>query len=247
MRGFLVFKRSTKRPVDHVFACRVGTELQSGNRFARATPSLPSQTGPRCCSLNQARITNRHVGYRCPPSPIAVSSSIFSTRFWLCRPLSLHPFALLIYLASHAMDPSKAEGYRTPPSPPPSTAPPHATAIPATSLNQVLYPPTCPAATATLQVQPKLPTPWSTGLFDCCDDVGNCMQSHASTLPALLSTYICIYIWHNLSGDVYFIIVKNLAGCVTCFCPCVTFGQIAEIVDKGSICKSFIMSVSPLC
>ncbi|XP_073109386.1 protein PLANT CADMIUM RESISTANCE 2-like [Elaeis guineensis] len=93
------------------------------------------------------------------------------------------------------MDPSKAEGYHTPPSPSPATAPSLATAIPATSLNQV-YPPSCPAP-ATLQVQSKLPTPWSTGLFDCCDDVGNC--------------------------------------CVTCFCPCVTFGQVAEIVDQGSI------------
>ncbi|XWS34457.1 hypothetical protein CRYUN_Cryun21dG0040100 [Craigia yunnanensis] len=25
-----------------------------------------------------------------------------------------------------------------------------------------------------------------------------------------------------------------LSGCMTCWCPCVTFGQIAEIVDKGS-------------
>ncbi|GKV52770.1 hypothetical protein SLEP1_g59336 [Rubroshorea leprosula] len=24
--------------------------------------------------------------------------------------------------------------------------------------------------------------------------------------------------------------------CITCWCPCVTFGQIAEIVDRGSIC-----------
>lgn len=25
-------------------------------------------------------------------------------------------------------------------------------------------------------------------------------------------------------------------GCITCWCPCMTFGQIAEIVDKGSSC-----------
>ncbi|PPS06883.1 hypothetical protein GOBAR_AA13766 [Gossypium barbadense] len=25
--------------------------------------------------------------------------------------------------------------------------------------------------------------------------------------------------------------------CITCWCPCVTFGQIAEIVDKGSSCN----------
>ncbi|KAF8653031.1 hypothetical protein HU200_062469 [Digitaria exilis] len=38
--------------------------------------------------------------------------------------------------------------------------------------------------------------PWSTGLFDCFDDVGNC--------------------------------------CVTFLFPCVTFGQVAEIADRGS-------------
>lgn len=35
------------------------------------------------------------------------------------------------------------------------------------------------------------------------------------------------------------------ANClITCFCPCVTFGQIAEIVNKGDICKfDFITTV----
>ncbi|XP_078441120.1 protein PLANT CADMIUM RESISTANCE 2-like [Wolffia australiana] len=37
---------------------------------------------------------------------------------------------------------------------------------------------------------------WTTGLWDCTDDVGNC--------------------------------------CITCWCPCITFGQIAEILDRGS-------------
>ncbi|PAN06700.1 hypothetical protein PAHAL_1G281700 [Panicum hallii] len=45
-------------------------------------------------------------------------------------------------------------------------------------------------------VVPAPPAPWSTGLFDCFDDVGNC--------------------------------------CVTCLFPCITFGQVAEIVDRGS-------------
>ncbi|RWV79593.1 hypothetical protein GW17_00059249, partial [Ensete ventricosum] len=31
---------------------------------------------------------------------------------------------------------------------------------------------------STLRVQPPLPAPWSTGLFDCCDDVGNCKPSY---------------------------------------------------------------------
>ncbi|KAK3002393.1 hypothetical protein RJ639_020873 [Escallonia herrerae] len=39
--------------------------------------------------------------------------------------------------------------------------------------------------------------------------------------------------------------------CITCWCPCITFGQIAEIVDKGSTCKSnelidkFLVYTSP--
>jgi len=37
---------------------------------------------------------------------------------------------------------------------------------------------------------------WSTGLFHCMDDPGNCL--------------------------------------ITCLCPCITFGQIADIVDKGT-------------
>ncbi|TKW39938.1 hypothetical protein SEVIR_1G212900v4 [Setaria viridis] len=42
----------------------------------------------------------------------------------------------------------------------------------------------------------QAPAPWSTGLFDCFDDPGNC--------------------------------------CVTLLFPCITFGQVAEIVDRGS-------------
>ncbi|RDX99604.1 Protein PLANT CADMIUM RESISTANCE 2, partial [Mucuna pruriens] len=32
----------------------------------------------------------------------------------------------------------------------------------------------------------------------------------------------------------------QLSGCITCWCPCVTFGQVAEIVDKGSTCKKLV-------
>lgn len=35
-------------------------------------------------------------------------------------------------------------------------------------------------------------------------------------------------------------LVLKFSGCLTCWCPCITFGQIAEIVDKGSSCKSFM-------
>lgn len=31
------------------------------------------------------------------------------------------------------------------------------------------------------------------------------------------------------------------SGCLTCFCPCITFGLIAEIVDKGNTCKYIVI------
>ncbi|KAJ6803872.1 cell number regulator 2-like [Iris pallida] len=74
-----------------------------------------------------------------------------------------------------AMDP-RAAYYPQPPPPPVSTG------FPMSSTDQP-YP-----------SQKQLG--WSTGLFDCFDDCGNC--------------------------------------CITWCCPCVTFGQIAEIVDRGS-------------
>uniref|UniRef100_A0A0E0K5J7 Cell number regulator 1 n=1 Tax=Oryza punctata TaxID=4537 RepID=A0A0E0K5J7_ORYPU len=63
-------------------------------------------------------------------------------------------------------------------------------------------PPTAPPP-ATYQL-PTMNTPrtgggltrWSTGLFHCMDDPGNCL--------------------------------------ITCVCPCITFGQVADIVDKGT-------------
>ncbi|CAA6658920.1 unnamed protein product [Spirodela intermedia] len=89
--------------------------------------------------------------------------------------------------------PAPAPAPASPPPPPPPTAPP-------------LQPPP-PAGEEPLRMAPLLPqgraasaayrpSPWSSGLCDCFDDVGNC--------------------------------------CITCLCPCVTFGQIAEIVDGGS-------------
>lgn len=38
--------------------------------------------------------------------------------------------------------------------------------------------------------------------------------------------------------DVFlFVLILLIAGCLTCWCPCITFGRVAEIVDKGSSCK----------
>ncbi|CAA7400862.1 unnamed protein product [Spirodela intermedia] len=73
--------------------------------------------------------------------------------------------------------------------------PPPSVGIPAAGVNQYYKPPE--HLPRPLQVEPQATlTPWSTGLCQCCDDVGNC--------------------------------------CITCWCPCVTFGKIAEIVDRGS-------------
>ncbi|KAF7111547.1 hypothetical protein CFC21_111547 [Triticum aestivum] len=56
--------------------------------------------------------------------------------------------------------------------------------------------PAAPTTRALVHAQPPV-HPWTTGLFDCAEDPGNC--------------------W------------------MTCFCPCVTFGLVAEIVDRGSL------------
>ncbi|KAK7850269.1 protein plant cadmium resistance 2, partial [Quercus suber] len=57
-------------------------------------------------------------------------------------------------------------------------------------------PPYGQASVTGIPVQSRALVPWSTGLCDCSDDVGNC--------------------------------------CITYWCPCITFGQIAEIVDRGT-------------
>ncbi|XP_072992957.1 protein PLANT CADMIUM RESISTANCE 7-like [Typha latifolia] len=95
------------------------------------------------------------------------------------------------------MYPSMQDECPPPPCPPPTAPPPPPQSTMAIEVghSNLFYPPPCPPEA--VQVRPQLPAPWTTGLFDCCDDVGNC--------------------------------------CVTCFCPCITFGQIAEIVDHGSI------------
>uniref|UniRef100_I1Q1F0 Uncharacterized protein n=1 Tax=Oryza glaberrima TaxID=4538 RepID=I1Q1F0_ORYGL len=34
--------------------------------------------------------------------------------------------------------------------------------------------------------------------------------------------------------------------CLTCWCPCITFGRIAEIVDRGSTCRHINLSLRAL-
>ncbi|CAL5021247.1 unnamed protein product [Urochloa decumbens] len=79
--------------------------------------------------------------------------------------------------------------------------------------------------------------PWSTGLFDCFDDVESCkIQIKARIRSALALDHgrlliACICVSDHLITLEY---IRVRAGCVTWLCPCITFGQVAEIVDRGS-------------
>lgn len=52
----------------------------------------------------------------------------------------------------------------------------------------------------------------------------------------------CLILINFFSFDFMF----NFLGCITCWCPCVTFGRIAEIVDKGSTCKKLLIFYNKL-
>ncbi|XP_078164446.1 cell number regulator 10-like [Carex rostrata] len=96
------------------------------------------------------------------------------------------------------MYPSVETNHEPPPTAPPEMPQPPQTTAPALVVGPTVHVmPSLGPNVSVLQVPPSIPAPWSTGLFDCYDDIDNC--------------------------------------CMTCFCPCITFGQIAEIVDHGSI------------
>ncbi|KAK4799682.1 hypothetical protein SAY86_025047 [Trapa natans] len=69
-----------------------------------------------------------------------------------------------------------------------------ANSAPQSAPPQIYIPP--PVVIAPPTPAQKAPGKWTTGLFDCYEDVPNCV--------------------------------------ITLMCPCITFGQIAEIVDKGT-------------
>ncbi|KAA3463516.1 protein PLANT CADMIUM RESISTANCE 2-like [Gossypium australe] len=62
---------------------------------------------------------------------------------------------------------------------------------------------------------PSAPIPgqWTSGLCHCFDDPYSCL-----TLTSRR---------------------RFLLGAITCVCPCITFGQITEIINRGSKCKIY--------
>ena len=93
-----------------------------------------------------------------------------------------------------------------------------------------------------LHIQSKARVPWSTGLCDCTSDVKNCKYAlNSSSMMARVLTrsrygWLVCFLF-DYGASVILIILIIVAGCITCWCPCITFGQVAEIVDKGSTCK----------
>jgi hypothetical protein len=85
---------------------------------------------------------------------------------------------------------------------------------------------------------------WSTGLFHCMDDPGNCK---CLLLLLLLLHYLQSNGCHGRHGHWKLWLLTDAShpfrsGLITCLCPCITFGQIADIVDKGTCCEFFLSS-----
>lgn len=56
------------------------------------------------------------------------------------------------------------------------------------------------------------------------------LKKLASLLSSFLSSRICT----NRCLRLHLHPQRRTAGCLTCWCPCITFGRIAEIVDRGA-------------
>jgi len=104
------------------------------------------------------QVYNKHSLF-CNPNPIliVIPNSILGCSLCFALNLKMYP---------------KVDNntYYAPP-PPPTQAPPAATGFPVNSTNQFYSPPTNSAFQTQSQAPPAA---WSTGLCDCCDDVGNC-------------------------------------------------------------------------
>jgi hypothetical protein len=80
-------------------------------------------------------------------------------------------------------------------------------------------------------MQFQAPGAWTTGLFDCFDDVGSCELKR----KIHLSYVFCFIYMHlfvtNLFGLIFY------SGCLGFLCPCVAFGRVADITSRGQTCK----------
>lgn len=72
---------------------------------------------------------------------------------------------------------------------------------------------------------------WSTGYCDCSSDCRSCNIIHYHTLNAIF--FLLFNYFHFWS----------CVGCLTLWCPCITFGKVAEILDKGTTCKLLLMNI----
>lgn len=69
---------------------------------------------------------------------------------------------------------------------------------------------------------------WTTGLCGCFEDCSNCKSWNL--LKVFLFFIYCIYF-----SQLSFLLFS--AGCISFCCPCITFGQNVEIIDRGTTCK----------
>ncbi|KAK9049529.1 hypothetical protein SSX86_031500 [Deinandra increscens subsp. villosa] len=63
---------------------------------------------------------------------------------------------------------------------------------------------------------------WSTGLFECGRNPTTCNHT--------LYIYVCMFSFTNEDDTNEMV---NFPGLITCCFPCVTFGEIAEVLDEG--------------
>ena len=142
----------------------------------------------------------------------------------------------------HSTHPSayeKFSGGPSPQPPPPFFTPDSSTTtgIPVSSTNP--YYTTDNSRSCTSHLESKNKDPWSTGLCDCFSDPRNCKLSlffsqnndNASVWRVSPRASLLVFI---VCSEISFVVWWIWTGCITFWCPCVTFGQIAEIVDKGS-------------
>ena len=75
------------------------------------------------------------------------------------------------------MYPSVETNHEPPPTAPPEMPQPPQTTAPALVVGPTVHVmPSLGPNVSVLQVPPSIPAPWLTGLFDCYDDIDNCME-----------------------------------------------------------------------